>query len=44
MESKIVLITGCSSGLGQDMAERMTQDGYTVVIFGLVRSHAANCS
>ncbi len=31
MKSKIVLITGCSSGLGQDMAERMTQDGYTVV-------------
>ncbi len=31
MVSKIVLITGCSSGMGRDMAEKMTENGYTVV-------------
>ncbi len=29
--SKIVLITGCSTGIGRDLAHRLTQSGYTVV-------------
>jgi NAD(P)-dependent dehydrogenase (short-subunit alcohol dehydrogenase family) len=29
--SKVVLITGCSTGIGYDLAQRLTQSGYTVV-------------
>jgi NAD(P)-dependent dehydrogenase (short-subunit alcohol dehydrogenase family) len=29
--SKIVLITGCSTGIGCDLAQHLTQSGYTVV-------------
>ena len=29
--SKIVLITGCSTGIGRDLAERLTRSGYTVI-------------
>lgn len=29
--SKVVLITGCSTGIGRDLAKRLTQSGYTVV-------------
>lgn len=29
--SKVVLITGCSTGVGRDLAQRLTQSGYTVV-------------
>ncbi len=29
--SKVVLITGCSTGIGRDLAQRLTQAGYTVV-------------
>ena len=29
--SKVVLITGCSSGIGHDLASRLIQAGYTVV-------------
>ena len=29
--SKVVLITGCSTGIGHDLAQRLTQSGYTVV-------------
>jgi NAD(P)-dependent dehydrogenase (short-subunit alcohol dehydrogenase family) len=29
--SKVVLITGCSTGIGRDLAQRLTQSGYTVV-------------
>jgi NAD(P)-dependent dehydrogenase (short-subunit alcohol dehydrogenase family) len=29
--SNVVLITGCSTGIGRDLAERLTQSGYTVV-------------
>lgn len=29
--SKVVLITGCSTGIGRDLAQRLTQVGYTVV-------------
>lgn len=28
--SKVVLITGCSTGIGRDLAQRLTQSGYTV--------------
>jgi NAD(P)-dependent dehydrogenase (short-subunit alcohol dehydrogenase family) len=31
MPSKIVLITGCSTGIGQDLARRLAPAGYTVV-------------
>jgi NAD(P)-dependent dehydrogenase (short-subunit alcohol dehydrogenase family) len=31
MPSKIVLITGCSTGIGQDLARRLVLAGYTVV-------------
>ncbi|HEX9093454.1 MAG TPA: SDR family oxidoreductase [Coriobacteriia bacterium] len=30
-DGKVVLITGCSSGIGRDLAQRMTDAGYTVV-------------
>lgn len=29
--SKVVLITGCSTGIGRDLAQRLTRSGYTVV-------------
>ena len=29
--SQVVLITGCSTGIGRDLAQRLTQSGYTVV-------------
>jgi len=29
--SKIVLITGCSTGIGHDLAQQLTKSGYTVV-------------
>src|SRR5512134_3258733 len=29
--SRVVLITGCSTGIGRDLAQRLTQAGYTVV-------------
>jgi NAD(P)-dependent dehydrogenase (short-subunit alcohol dehydrogenase family) len=29
--SKVVLITGCSTGIGRHLAQRLTQSGYTVV-------------
>ena len=29
--SKIVLITGCSTGIGRDLAERLTRSGYTII-------------
>jgi short-subunit dehydrogenase len=29
--SQTVLITGCSTGIGRDLAQRLTQSGYTVV-------------
>ena len=29
--SKVVLITGCSTGIGRDLAQRLTQSGHTVV-------------
>ncbi len=29
--SKVVLITGCSTGIGHDLAQRLAQSGYTVV-------------
>ncbi|HEX9028776.1 MAG TPA: SDR family NAD(P)-dependent oxidoreductase, partial [Anaerolineales bacterium] len=28
---KVVLITGCSTGIGRDLAQRLAQSGYTVV-------------
>jgi NADP-dependent 3-hydroxy acid dehydrogenase YdfG len=28
---QVVLITGCSTGIGRDLAQRLTQAGYTVV-------------
>jgi NADP-dependent 3-hydroxy acid dehydrogenase YdfG len=31
MDKRIALITGCSTGIGRDLAERMTAAGYTVV-------------
>jgi NAD(P)-dependent dehydrogenase (short-subunit alcohol dehydrogenase family) len=31
MPSKIVLITGCSTGIGQDLARRLALAGYTVI-------------
>ncbi len=31
MTSKIVLITGCSTGIGRDLAARLTRSNYTVV-------------
>ena len=29
--SNVVLITGCSTGIGRHLAQRLTQSGYTVV-------------
>jgi NAD(P)-dependent dehydrogenase (short-subunit alcohol dehydrogenase family) len=29
--SKVVMITGCSTGIGHDLAQRLAQSGYTVV-------------
>ena len=29
--SKVVLITGCSTGIGRDLAQQLTRSGYTVV-------------
>ncbi len=29
--SKVVLITGCSTGIGRDLAEHLSQTGYTVI-------------
>ncbi len=31
MESKIVLITGCSTGIGRDLAQRLARANYTVI-------------
>jgi NADP-dependent 3-hydroxy acid dehydrogenase YdfG len=31
MSSKVILITGCSSGIGKNLAEQLTTSGYTVV-------------
>jgi NADP-dependent 3-hydroxy acid dehydrogenase YdfG len=31
MSPKVVLITGCSSGIGKDLAARLSQNEYTVV-------------
>jgi NADP-dependent 3-hydroxy acid dehydrogenase YdfG len=31
MSSKVILITGCSSGIGRDLAERLTSAGYDVI-------------
>ena len=31
LTSRIVLITGCSTGIGRDLAQRLTRAGYTVV-------------
>lgn len=31
MMAQVVLITGCSTGIGRDLAQRLTQSGYTVV-------------
>ncbi|WPC43930.1 SDR family oxidoreductase [Clostridium sp. JS66] len=31
MMSKVILITGCSSGIGREMAERLSKNGYIVV-------------
>ncbi|MBP2643415.1 MAG: short-chain alcohol dehydrogenase family enzyme [Firmicutes bacterium] len=31
MLSKVILITGCSTGIGKDLVERLTKSGYTVV-------------
>jgi NADP-dependent 3-hydroxy acid dehydrogenase YdfG len=31
MQSKIVLITGCSTGIGHDLAQRLTRANYTVI-------------
>ena len=31
MSSKVVLITGCSSGIGRNLAEHLAGTGYTVV-------------
>ncbi len=28
---KVVLITGCSTGIGRDLAQHLAQSGYTVV-------------
>ena len=29
--SQVILITGCSTGIGRDLAERLSRAGYTVV-------------
>ena len=29
--NKVILITGCSSGIGRDLAQRLSQSGHTVV-------------
>jgi NADP-dependent 3-hydroxy acid dehydrogenase YdfG len=31
MSSKVILITGCSSGIGRDLTERLTSAGYNVI-------------
>ena len=28
--SKVILITGCSTGIGHDLAQQLTRNGYTV--------------